>query len=51
MSDWINRNLVVWERKAGLRHFYRKEIFGRILGMQNKGRTLELGAGPGFFCR
>lgn len=50
MSDWITDHRAIWRRKGGLRYFYEHEIFGRILAMERDGRTLELGAGPGFFA-
>lgn len=50
MSDWIRDHRAIWRRKGGLRYFYEHEIFGRILAMERDGRTLELGAGPGFFA-
>lgn len=40
-----------WTTKAGLRRYYQREIFDRILSALKPGRTLELGAGPGFFGR
>jgi SAM-dependent methyltransferase len=50
MSDWISDHRAVWHRKSGLRYFYEHEIFDRILALERDGRTLELGAGPGFFA-
>lgn len=47
---WISEHRQVWEAKRGLRHYYEKEYFSRILSQLPNGRTLEIGAGPGFFA-
>jgi SAM-dependent methyltransferase len=49
--SWIDAHRRVWARKAILRDFYTGEYFERIVGAMPKGRSLELGAGPGFFAQ
>ena len=48
-TDWIAEHHRVWRKKAALRHYYERDIFDRIRAELRPGRTLELGAGPGFF--
>lgn len=49
--EWIETHRRVWARKALLRHFYTEEYFDRIVRAMPPGRSLELGAGPGFFAQ
>jgi len=49
VSDWIALHRHRWHNKAGLRRYYKNEIFGPISEtLQGKDPILELGAGPGF---
>ena len=49
MSDWIALHRSRWQGKAGLRHYYREEIFAPLVATLPPGApVLELGAGPGF---
>jgi len=50
VPDWIRRHRSVWVKKRSLRHYYQSEIFDRLIAGMVGGRTLELGAGPGFFA-
>lgn len=48
---WISRHRLAWQAKHGLRTYYKREYFTRILSMlPPEGRSLEIGAGPGFFA-
>jgi SAM-dependent methyltransferase len=50
-GDWISRHRSLWAAKAGLRHYYRHEIFDPLLAAVAPGSgdvILEIGAGPGF---
>lgn len=49
-SDALAAHRRAWGAKAGLRFYYRQEIFDRIVAAMTPGRSLELGAGPGFFA-
>ncbi|MGH7013220.1 MAG: methyltransferase domain-containing protein [Stellaceae bacterium] len=49
-SDALAAHRRVWSAKAGLRFYYRREIFDRIVAAMAPGPSLELGAGPGFFA-
>ncbi len=49
-NDWMARYRRVWNAKTGLSGYYRQEIFARLRGNLRPGRTLEIGAGPGFFA-
>jgi SAM-dependent methyltransferase len=49
--DWVEKARAVWERKPGLRDYYQTQIFERILSEMNEGKTLQLGAGAGFFSQ
>jgi SAM-dependent methyltransferase len=49
-ADWIAHHHDVWQRKESLRLYYEQEIFARIDSRLRTGRTLELGAGPGFYA-
>jgi len=46
--DWMQDHRRVWDAKPGLRHHYRTQVFDRVLAAVSGGRTLEIGAGPGF---
>ena len=48
--DWIAEHRRVWRHKTSLRRYYQREIFARIDSRLAQGRTLEIGAGPGFFA-
>ena len=48
--DWVERHKQVWREKAVLRGFYEREYFRRLVAEMPHGRSLELGAGPGFFA-
>lgn len=48
-ESWIERHRTVWRRKSVLRDYYRSEFFERIRSAMPPGRSLEIGAGPGFF--
>ena len=48
--EWIAEHRRVWQRKVSLRRYYQREIFARIDARLSVGRTLEIGAGPGFFA-
>lgn len=49
-SDAFAAHRWAWDAKAGLRFYYRREIFDRIVAAMAPGPSLELGAGPGFFA-
>lgn len=51
VPQWIAEHRAVWDKKPGLRHFYEREYFDRIIAALPKGETLEIGSGPGFFAR
>ena len=48
-GDWIEAHQQAWREKPALRRFYETECFQRILSAMPTGRSLEIGAGPGFF--
>ena len=48
--EWIAEHHRVWQHKESLRRYYQREIFARIDSRLAHGRTLELGAGPGFYA-
>jgi SAM-dependent methyltransferase len=48
-ADIFESHRQAWRTKAALRHYYRHEIFDRIIAETRVGPTLEIGAGPGFF--
>ena len=48
-GDWIEAHQRAWGEKPALREFYETQYFRRILSMMPPGRSLEIGAGPGFF--
>jgi SAM-dependent methyltransferase len=50
LPPWMVEHRRAWNTKAGLRIYYEREYFSRILSMLPKGRSLEIGAGPGFFA-
>lgn len=47
---WIEQHRRAWNTKPGLQAYYEKEYFSRICSMMPEGRSLEIGAGPGFFA-
>src|SRR5580700_11087892 len=47
---WMQRQWEIWNSKHALRRYYELEYFGRIRAELPKGRTLEIGAGPGFLA-
>lgn len=49
-GDWIDLHQRVWRQKPALRRFYKTEYFDRIVPAMPAGRSLEIGAGPGFFA-
>lgn len=49
MQDWIEEHRETWARKPALRRYYEKEMFARLAAAMPDGRSLEIGAGPGFF--
>lgn len=51
MEAWKERHRRIWAAKALLRHYYTTEYFERIVQAMPRGRSLELGAGPGFFAQ
>jgi SAM-dependent methyltransferase len=51
MPQWIVEHRAIWDAKPGLRHYYEREYFERVVAALPKGDTLEIGAGPGFFAR
>lgn len=50
-TGWVDAHRAVWARKPLLRAFYTEEYFARIVRAMPPGRSLELGAGPGFFAQ
>jgi SAM-dependent methyltransferase len=50
MPQWIVEHRAIWDAKPGLRHYYEREYFERVVAALPKGDTLELGSGPGFFA-
>ena len=46
---WVADHQAVWRRKPGLQEYYEQEYFRRIRREMPAGRSLEIGAGPGFF--
>lgn len=50
-ASWIEAHRRTWARKPLLRAFYTQEYFDRIVRAMPRGRSLELGAGPGFFAQ
>lgn len=48
---WVAAHRSEWERKPGLRRYYKTEYFDRIVPALPLGETLEIGAGPGFFTQ
>lgn len=48
-ETWVEKHQRIWRRKKVLRDYYQREYFKRVVAELPKGRTLELGAGPGFF--
>jgi SAM-dependent methyltransferase len=50
-SDWREVHRSIWARKKFLREFYCEQYFDRIVHAMPVGRSLEIGAGPGFFAR
>jgi len=46
---WTEKHKNIWAKKRILRRYYEEEFFDRIVSMLPGGRSLELGAGPGFF--
>jgi len=46
---WTEAHQIAWSRKPALRKFYETEYFDRIVAAMPPGRSLEIGAGPGFF--
>jgi SAM-dependent methyltransferase len=50
-EDWVNDQRRVWDRKSGLRAYYEREIFNRIIAELVPGQVLQLGSGAGFFSR
>jgi len=48
--DWIAEHWQAWAAKAGLRGYYRQEIYARLRHALRPGRTLEIGTGPGIFA-
>ncbi len=51
VEAWKDRHRGVWARKTLLREFYTTEYYERIVDALPPGRSLELGAGPGFFAQ
>lgn len=47
----MERHQRIWREKAVLREYYEREYFSRIVAELPQGRTLEVGAGPGFFAQ
>lgn len=50
-AGWVESHHRQWKRKPALRAFYEGECFARMVGAMPPGRSLEIGAGPGFFTR
>ncbi|MDP6953863.1 MAG: methyltransferase domain-containing protein [Alphaproteobacteria bacterium] len=48
--DWIAQHRKAWAAKAGLRGYYRQEIYARLRRALHSGSTLEIGAGPGLLA-
>lgn len=49
-ESWVDRHQRLWREKPVLREYYEREYFGRVLAAMPEGRSLEIGAGPGFFA-
>jgi len=47
---WMQEQWQIWNRKPALRSYYESEYFSRVRSELPKGRTLEVGAGPGFLA-
>jgi SAM-dependent methyltransferase len=47
----MERHQRIWREKAVLREYYEREYFSRVVAELPPGRTLEVGAGPGFFAQ
>lgn len=50
-EGWVERHQRIWREKAVLREYYEREYFSRVVAELPQGRTLEVGAGPGFFAQ
>lgn len=49
-ADIFEPHRQAWRAKSALRHYYRLEIFDRIVAETRPGPTLEIGTGAGFFA-
>lgn len=49
-ADIFEPHRRAWRGKPALRHYYRCEIFDRIIAEMRPGAALEIGTGPGFFA-
>lgn len=49
-EGWVERHQRIWREKPVLRRYYEREYFQRVEKQLRPGRTLEVGAGPGFFA-
>lgn len=47
----MERHQRIWREKTVLREYYEREYFSRVVADLPEGRTLEVGAGPGFFAQ
>jgi SAM-dependent methyltransferase len=50
-ETWVAKHERIWGKKTVLRSYYEREYFQRLVRELPQGRTLEIGAGPGFFSR
>ena len=49
-ETWVDKHKRIWREKDILREYYEREYFKRVVDEIPTGRTLEVGAGPGFFA-
>src|SRR6266516_4468021 len=49
-KPWDQELWAIWNSKRALRAYYESEYFTRVRAELPKGRTLEIGAGPGFLA-
>jgi SAM-dependent methyltransferase len=48
--EWCLQSRANWQAKPGLRNYYTKEVYDRILAGLRPGRSLEIGSGAMFFA-
>lgn len=49
-EGWLEKHQRVWREKRVLRNYYEREYFKRVIDALPEGRSLEIGAGPGFYA-